>query len=323
MLKPALKIVRPSPRAADLSELELSIREYLLAKRQAQASPGTIEKYTLRLRQFTDWLTRRKITRPIEITRLILREWGATLPDEWQPATRRHATTIVRGFLNWCVEERLIEGDIPTALRLPKVKQRIQRALSTEEVQKLLSACDGSLFGLRDAAIVSLMIDTGLRATEVCKLEVDDLIFDFQIDDDRRINYVVIIGKGGNENAVPFGLDTAARLRAWLSVRPARPGVKSVFVSLGGNTPLFPLTRSGLGNLLQALGNRAGVPDVSPHSLRRTFTLMLDAMGLTTRQIQLLGRWADIRMVELYTQGLKAAKFYRSPADRLNKKAPK
>jgi site-specific recombinase XerD len=320
MARPNLRIVPKS--AIAVSELELSIREYLLAKKQEGCAAGTLEKYAIRLAEFIQWLANREITRPNQLTRLILREWGASLNDDWSSSTRRHVITIARGFLRWLVSEGWLDDGIPTALKLPKIKRRIQRSLSAEEVKALLDCCDDSSFGRRDAAIVSLMVDSGLRASEVCRLKLDDLIFDFQLDD-RLINLVLVIGKGGHQDAIPFGQDTARRLRAWLDVRAAHQSVTNVIVSLGGHTPLKSLTRFGLGQLLRDLGERAGVPDVTPHSLRRTFALMLDDAGVTTRQIQVLGRWSDIRMVELYTHGLKAARFYVSPADRINKKTTK
>lgn len=314
--RPQLRIV---PAQKPANGIDLTIKEYLLAKRQ-ECSQGTIEKYRYRLEQFNGWLAEHGVTRWPGVTRLLLREWGASLDPNWSPATHRHAITVVRGFLSWCRDEGLIDEQLTTALRPPKVKRRIQRTLSEDEVWKLLDACDASLFGLRDAAIVLFMVDTGLRASEVCRLDINDLTFDFPFGDD-LLNFALVIGKGGNKEPVFFAEEAARRLRSWLKVRTAKPSVNTVFVSLGGNTPLEPLTRHGLGHLLRDLGKRARVPSVSPHSLRRTFATLLDEAGATTRQIQALGRWSDIKMVEWYTQalrpGLHFSKF--SPGNRFKR----
>lgn len=315
--RPQLRIV---PAQKPVSDLDLTIREFLLAKRQEQCSPLTIEKYTIRLTQFAAWIATEGNTSSLgDLSKVLLRQWGASLNPNWQPATTRHVITIVKGFLNWCSAEGLIDEQLARALRLPKARRRIQRTLSSDEVKRLIDACDTSMFGLRDVAIVSLMVDSGLRNAELRRVVPSDLVFDFPFDE-KRVNFVRTTGKGGDQESVPFGSDTAARLRAWLKVRVAKPGVKEVFVSLGGRTPLRPLTRTGLSKLLEELGARAGVPDVTPHSLRRTFALLLDEAGHTTRQIQLLGRWSDIKMVERYTQALRAGKNYQSPVDRLNNK---
>lgn len=307
----------PAPRA-QLSEIELTIKEYLLARRQEQRAAGTLEKYAFRLDQLAGWLTERGATELSDLSRLLLREWGASLNPDWSPATMRHAVTIVRGWLNWCAAEGLIESGLATALRVPKVRLRTQRTLSGDEVHKLLDACDGSAAGLRDAAIVSLMVDSGLRASEVCRVKAGDLVFNFPLSK-RKVNFIPALGKGGDEEPVYFGEATSLRLQAWLKARDPAPGVESLFISLGGNTPRHSLTRNGLGNLLQKLGQRAGVPDVSPHSLRRAFAVLLEDSGHTTRQIQALGRWSDIRMVERYTLGMRVARNYHAPMDSLEK----
>ena len=316
--RPQLRIV-PAKRPAT-TEFKLTVKEYLLARRQ-ECTQSTIEKYGHRLEQLTTWLAERGATRWEDISRLLLREWAASLDPDWSPATHRHAITVVRGFLNWYRDEGLVDEQLATALRPPKIKVRIQRTLSEDEIWKLLDACDNSAFGLRDAAIVLLMIDTGLRASELCRLQWDDLTFDFPFGDD-RLNFALVVGKGGNREPVFFGEETNSRLRAWFRVRIARPGIHTVFVSLGGNTPLEPLTRHGLGHLLRELGKRARVPDVSPHSLRRTFATMLDEAGATTRQIQALGRWSDIKMVEHYTRAMKPGLHFGkfSPGNRFKKR---
>lgn len=319
-MKPQLKIIsRPAPAVGvkPATEIELTIREFLLAKRQEQYSPATLEKYEYRLRLLAGWLVERGVSCPAQLTRLLLREWGAALPETWQPATISHAVAVVCSWLTWLREEHLIDERLNDALRSPKRRLRMQRTLSGAEVQRLLDACDPSTSsGLREAAIVSLMVDSGLRASEVCRLGEADLVFDFPLDDE-LVNFVPVVGKGGDEEPVFFGTDTAIRLLDWLAVRRPAAGVETVFISLGGNTPGHPLTRHGLGDLLERLGQQAGVPGVSPHSLRRTFAMLLEAAGHSTRHIQKLGRWSDIRMVERYTAALRAGKGYRAPMDRL------
>lgn len=317
----ALRLVKPTSQPTP-PKIEVVIFEFLLAKQQERRSHRTVELYKLRLEQFNAWLTERNVLRLSDLSRLILREWGALLNPEWQPATVRQCITIVRGFLRWCASEGLVDDRLAGALRLPRVRSRVQRTLSADEVKRLLDACNTSMFGLRDSAIVSLMVDSGLRASEVCRIKIDDLIFDFSMVD-RRVNFILTIGKNGNEEPVYFGQSTAVRLHSWLNVRVAKPGVKSLFVSLGGITPLRSLTSRGLYAALKELGRRAGIPGVTPHSLRRAFALLLVEAGHTTRQVQALGRWSDIRMVERYTQALKTARLYQSPVDRLKTNRPK
>jgi len=107
------------------------------------------------------------------------------------------------------------------------VKERIQRTLTADEVRALVDACDSeTVAGRRDQAIVSLLVDSGLRAGELCRLRVAGVVLEAGL--------LVVVGKGGDEETVPFGDVTARRLQAWLDVRSASAteGVDTVFVSL-------------------------------------------------------------------------------------------
>ena len=182
--------------------------------------------------------------------------------------------------------------------------------MTLAEVQKLLKACDlTTVKGLRDSALISLLVDTGLRAREICSVRVDDVHLDAQ--------FLVTEIKGGNRVTVPFGQTASARLRAWLEVRPATNGVETVFVSVGGNTPGHPLTTRGLRMNLKRLGEKVGLKGVTTHAFRRGFACIAIEAGAPTRAVQLAGRWGDIRMVEQYTQALEGRKLYDhwSPAD--------
>jgi len=324
-MKPQLRLIqKPSQPAllAVTNELELSLREYDRYLKLRQRSPGTREKYAAYLANLVGWLAERRVVRPAQLTRLLIREWAADLPEAWSPATLRLALAVARAWLGWLYRERLIEEALADVLEAVPVRKRIQRTLSAAEVQVLLDACvPGTLRGLRDAAIVSLMVDSGLRASELCRLRVNDVQMNLKFGE-VKINFVVVVGKGGDENPAYFGQATLARLQAWLSVRFARRDVSEVFTSLGGITPGCGLTRFGLGDLLRKLGDRAGVQGVSPHALRRAFACLADEAGASSLKIQRWGRWSSLAMVERYTQALAPGREYPgySPMDYLEKK---
>jgi len=298
------------------TEIEVTAREWLLSLRQARYAPGTIEKYGLHLDRLLVWLHERGVMRVQQVDRLLLREWGAELGESRSVATTHQAIAAVRSFLKWCWEEQAIGEQLGLVLKLPRVRNRVQRSLTGDEVQALLDVCDDSVMGRRDAALVSLMVDSGLRVSEVCRLEVGKLRFDVNLFG-VQANFVPVVVKGDREELAYFGQTTAGRLRDWLEVRRARDGVGEVFVSLGGNTPLCRLTRSGVGDILERLSCKAGIGRATPHSLRRAFAVLADEAGASTRQVQEWGRWSDIRMVELYTRAMQAGRLYGkfSPVD--------
>lgn len=284
---------------------------YLVAQRQAGKSDATLEQYGYHLGKMAGWLADVGIVFVGEVERGDLRSWGAGLRDRWSPATIKGAVCAARSFFRWCHDEALLTQNPALALKVPRVPIRAQRTLTAAEICGLLAACDSSMRGTRDAALVALLLDTGLRNAEVCRLRVVDLHLE-----QRRL---VVQIKGGDHAAGYFGRGCCQRLREWLEVRSARAGVGTVFVSVGGNTPGCRLTPRGLRLALKRLGQRAGVEGVCPHAFRRSFATLMLLNGAPSRIVQLAGRWSDLRMVELYSQSLDASSVYQrwSPVDRL------
>lgn len=338
---PALPTARaPQQRAGSVKaspvilsqEMESAIVNFLNEKRAQGLSKNSVGRYNAApltqqtyawlgrygysLTRFAVWLqTMANVTRPGDVTRQAITAWAASKVDSYKPATIRAEVLAVRAFLKWCFAEKLITTDLAAPLRLPTVKMRVQRTLTLDEVQKLLDVCDKSLtcYTLRDAAIVSLMVDSGLRASELCNLKIADL--HIQPQDTQSPHYLIVTcGKGGHEGKAYFTEATAERLRAWLKLRAAQAEKEPVFISLGGHSPLSPLTRAGLSQIIQTLGQRAGVDKVTPHSFRRSFCTLMLKNGASTRVVQLLGRWKTLGMVERYSQGLDVSESYNKYA---------
>lgn len=187
-------------------------------------------------------------------------------------------------------------------IRIPRPKQRLQRTLSKEQALALLETCDtGTPVGTRNVAMVALMLDSGLRASEVCRLSIDNLDLDLC-----RLSVIV---KGGDEEYGAFSVETANFLSRWLSHRADYAQVDNVFVGFEGHRIGEPLTVYGLRTIFRKLGRAADIPALSPHDLRRTFATIASQMGAPTRLVQIAGRWNDIAQVEQYTRALKLKDF--------------
>jgi integrase/recombinase XerD len=321
----ALQMVT-SPRSRSmLTEMELSIKEYLICKKQEGLAAGTIGKYSEHLKRLAVWLAGRGVTAPNQLEKRILREWGASLHDVMGPATVRLAVASAKCWLRWLLAENLISDDLAEVLKSPKVKKKAQRTLGGDEIEKMMASCDlGTALGLRDAALMSLLTDSGLRASEVCRLKVEDLEWDVEVLPGVRVNRFPVLIKGGNILPGYFGQRTGDLIKQWLAVRkPLARGEKALFISLGGTRPFTSLTRHGLHNAIAERGEVAGVKGASPHTFRRALACLLASAGSSDRGIMELGRWADLTMVLLYTRGWAAGATYPqfSPLDYLaNKK---
>lgn len=184
-------------------------------------------------------------------------------------------------------------------LPMPRPKLRVQRTLNFEQALALLAACDTATpKGKRDLALLALMLDTGLRASEVCRLRVD------QVDLVARSLHVVC--KGGTDESGAFSAETANHLSAWLAARVEIANCPQVFVSFDWSNYGGTLTTGGLRCLFRDLGRRAGLAHLSPHDLRRSFATLATLLGAPGRIVQKAGRWHDLKLVERYTQAITA-----------------
>jgi site-specific recombinase XerD len=257
---------------------------------------------------FNWWYERFPEGDPKDADGVLVAQWMATKP-KWTSATRYAAVAALKKFYRYKYGQHHPVGQI----KVRRVDPGPQRTLDKQEVMDILAALDTTTAnGIRDLAILSLMIDTGIRASEVCNLELLRL-------DLKRMRFTVFV-KGGYLADRLFFDYTRICLENWLSVREgiAQKDCRYVFVSIGGRTPGQQMTRSTLRYLTKKLSHLTGTSHFSAHALRRTFATLATENGAPTRVVQIAGGWKSIRMVERYTQALKqdAVKPY-SPIDRL------
>ena len=277
----------------DESMILQQTHEYLS---QASLTQRTKDNYEHFLRSFFNWF---KDTYPEgdpkDVDPTTVAAWFATRPA-WSSATKYSAACALREFY------RYHYGETHPVIRV-KVK-RIdpgpQRTLDRDELTAILSTVDTTTEkGIRDLAIICLMVDTGMRAGEICRLEYDRV--------DLRKRKLTVMTKGGRWQEKMFFEYTAHVLDRWLSLREdmAQPWVNTFFVSTGGRRRGTPLTISGLRYLFNRLSALADVTHISPHAMRRTFATLAIEGGAPTRLVQVAGGWQSLRMVERYTQALK------------------
>lgn len=268
--------------------------EEFLAERDY--SPRSEEKHREYMVRLLEWLEPRGISLA-DLGPKDYREFLDEMP--WGPATRHNAIYLLRPFVRWQY------GEDHPVLRMSVKRAPVtpQRTLSREQVDKLLDSFDSRPVGIRNLALVSLMLDTGLRAAEVCRLKLKD------VDMTKRTYHV--LAKGNVSRSGPFSEVTAGRLMAWLDLRRevAKREAETFFTSVGGNKPGTPLTRRGLGSTMRQMGIEAGIGLISPHDFRRTFCTLSLLNGAPTRMVQIAGGWSNLGEVERYSQALEAKHF--------------
>lgn len=211
---------------------------------------------------------------------------------DWSNATEYLAACAIRGFVR--------SLGIPSELASFKIKRKKsppQRSISEAEFMALVGSLDTSTpKGKRDAALLMLAFDTGLRSIEICRLKLSDLDLPGQ-----RLR---VLGKGDQWRECVFSSVTANMLGAWLAVREQIAGPHDfVFCAVGAigrNSPGGPLTRDGLRAIIKKLGRRIGLK-LSPHDLRRGFASAAHRRGAPQYVAMLQGGWDDQETFKRYT----------------------
>lgn len=207
------------------------------------------------------------------------------------------AVVAVRGLHRFALREGLATSDPAALVRPPTADRRLPKAISVDEVSRMMSAAGatGTPLALRDRALLEVLYGTGARISEAVGLAVDDL--------DREAGVVKLAGKGGKERLVPVGSYALDAVQAYL-VR-ARPvlaaggvGTSRLFLNARGG----PLSRQSAWAVLRAVAGRARVSaDVSPHTLRHSFATHLLDGGADVRVVQELLGHASVTTTQVYT----------------------
>ena len=236
-----------------------------------------------------------QVSKDVIVTYLAqLRERG------YASSTIARKVAALKAFFHFLITEGLIGDDPTTSLDSPKVKKRLPRTLTGEDIEKLLTAPTREVGpkAQRDTALLELLYATGMRVTELVTLAVDD------------VNLVAAIvrvrhGKGNKERIIPIHERAVAALKVYVERgRPslARPEVdtRALFLNHRGQQ----LTRQGTWLIIKEYAQAAGIQSsVTPHVLRHSFaTHMLESQQATLADVQHFLGHANISTTQIYTQ---------------------
>lgn len=244
---------------------------------------------------------------PVTITSAILkadvgviRQFLAWLGEQsYSAATMARKIATLRSFHKWMEKRDLISANPMTLIRTPKQAKRLPKAITVEQVERLLSAPDDSeLLGARDRAMLETIYSTGIRVSEVVAINRGDV--------DEHGEAVIIRGKGRKERLVPLGTHALAALRRYLQVltaEEARAGAtadpgKPLFVNKHGGRLSSRSVRRKVSKYLAQVGLD---PDISPHTLRHSFATHLLDNGADLRSVQELLGHQSLSTTQIYT----------------------
>lgn len=252
----------------------------------------TISQYTVLLERFRVWLGK---TLPEANGHDIRKYLARDVRAKKAPNTTARSLSCLRQFYGFLVAEGGIRVDPTRHIRHPRIWRRVPEVLSPEDIGKLVgfSSILRDPLSLRDRAIVLTLYSGGLRASELCRLRLQDVDLDGSL-------VKVWKGKGGKDAVVPLSPDAVAAVRDYLSEgRPKfqpKPGCNTLFIGRLGQG----ITRMELFYRIRDLGRDVLQREIHPHMLRHSFATNLVRSGMDIRDVQHLGRWASPDTAKIY-----------------------
>ncbi len=200
--------------------------------------------------------------------------------------------SAVRGFYKFLMLDGHIKKHPAEDLDTPVKGFHLPKFMNEDEIEALLLQPDVSQeTGLRDRAILEIMYASGLRVSEAANLRIDDIDIDAGI--------LTCMGKGNKQRKVPLGKSAVEWLRNHLARRKKREYIemRNLFVTSLGK----PINRHVIFNFIKEYAAKAGLEDVSPHTLRHSFATHLLQNGADSRSVQVMLGHADISTTQIYT----------------------
>lgn len=247
-----------------------AIDGFLLSCNARHLSPATISDYTRTLKRFHTFIGNPNVkdVSPGDISAFL-----ASQP--WKTKTIYNYHIGLSSLWTWLVREEFVERHIVRVVQRPKPQEVVVEPFNNTEVRALLSTAHGYLEE-RDRAIILILLDTGIRASELVSIQRDDI--------DLANRRIKVLGKGNKERFVPISPKTASAIFKYLVTCDDRP---------------FKFNRSHLAHHIEEMGKKAGVK-AYPHRFRHTFATEFLRAGGDPFTLQTILGHSTMEMVRRY-----------------------
>jgi integrase/recombinase XerD len=241
-------------RLMDMDDLYRAFDMFLGDKLAANLSSRTVHSY----RYYAGWLFPFLEKHPSGgLSKQALSDWLQTLLQRMKPQSVRTAFRSVSPFLKWCLEEGELETDLVAGVKLPRVQEAKKVPLTDDEMRRLTEACETT----KEQAIVSLLLDTGVRANELVNLRLEN------VDLTAKLVHVATT-KNKQPRTLPFGSKTTRLLRSYLN---EHNGCEWLFYSHKRGYIGERMDPGHIWHFVADIAERARIRRVGPHLLRHSF----------------------------------------------------
>jgi len=270
-----------------------SAREDFLGwlEKEKQYSDHTLRSYATDLGQFFEFCSDRLAGKPLgALTHADIRDFlGALLRYGYEKRSAARKLSSVKSFLRFLVRKGTLAANPATAVKGPRLEQRLPGFLSQYQVREAIETKGDAEVMVRERAILETLYGSGLRAAELVGLNVADVDFVAEA--------IRVRGKGGKERIVPLGRAEKEALDRWLACRTHKD-VTPVFTNNNGGR----LTTRSIQNIVRkALSRVADATATNPHSLRHAFATHLLERGADLRAVQELLGHASLSTTQIYS----------------------
>lgn len=276
-------------------------------KYERNVSTHTLRNYMSDLQQFFDYMcpiqkdgNRREVD-VREIDHITIREYLSTFyKDNHKKTSIARKLATLRTFFKFLCREQILEMNPAKLVSSPRLEKKLPKVLSVEDMIRFIESPDSeTVLGKRDRAILELLYGSGVRVSELCGMNVEDVDF-------RNLS-ILVRGKGRKERIVPFGSKAKEALDIYMQVR----GDLLLEAPVDNRDPdiLFynyqgtRITTRSVGRMLDKYLKECALSlEISPHSLRHSFATHLLSAGADLRAIQELLGHARLSTTQIYTQ---------------------
>ena len=262
--------------------------------KEKQASENTVNAYIKDLEHFEDFVVSRGISDITDVSNSDIVAYLMELKKQGRSkSTVNRRLTSIRTFYKFLLREGKVKENPAEDIKSPRIEKKDIEFLSIDEVNRLMTLPDESIKGIRDRAILELMYATGIRASELIDMKLDDL--------NMRIGFVKCTGEHSKARIIPIGRPARHALEDY--VYDARPVLlkkstnEKLFVNYAGES----MTRQGLWKILKEYGEEAGLKiRLTPQVLRNSFAVHMLQNGADIKSIQELMGHEDIAATQAY-----------------------